>query len=123
MLSYFGTGSNNFSIHTQTFTSSSANLVMNVEDLYLLTTQSFAISGSAFISYEPYESILSFSLQLPTTSVAYEYQLTLLNNGSNIYNGTMQVYASQSVDKTQYVNQNTQYKSKLTGNEFIIMQP
>lgn len=123
MLSYFGTGSNNFSIHTQTFTSASANLVLNVEDLYLLTTQSFAITGSAFISYNDYESILSFSLQLPTTSVAYEYQLTLLNNGSNIYNGTMQVYASQSVDKTQYVNQNTQYKSKLTGNEYIIMQP
>ena len=122
MLSYFGTGSNNFSIHTQTFNSSSANLVLNLEDLYLLTTQSFAISGSAFISYDEYESILSFSLQIPTTSVAYEYQLTLLNNGSNIYNGTMQVYASQSVNKTEYVNQNTQYKSKLSGNEFIIMQ-
>ena len=122
MLSYFGTGSNSFSIHTQTFTSSSASLVLNVQDMYLLTTQSFSITGSAFVSYDSYESILSFSLQLPTTSVAYEYRLELTNTGSTIYNGTMQVYASQSVNKTEYVNQNTQYKSRLSGNEFIIMQ-
>ena len=122
MLSYFGTGSNTFSIHTQNFTSASANLVLNVEDMYLLTTQSFSISGSAFVSYNDYESILSFSLQLPTTSVAYEYRLELTNTGSTIYNGTMQVYASQSVNKTEYVNQNTQYKSRLSGNEFIIIQ-
>jgi hypothetical protein len=122
MLSYFGSGSNYFSIHTQPFASASANLVLSVEDMYLLTTQSFTISGSAFISYDSYESILSFSLQLPTTSVAYEYRLSLENTGSVIYNGTMQVYASQSVNKTEYVNQNTQYKSRLSGNEFIIMQ-
>jgi hypothetical protein len=122
MLSYFGTGSNNFSIHTQPFVSSSSNLVLNVEDMYTLSTQSFSISGSAFISYDNYESILSFSLQLPTTSVAYEYRLELKNTGSTIYNGTMQVYASQSVNKTDYVNQNTQYKSRLSGNEFIIIQ-
>lgn len=123
MLSYFGTGSNNFSIHTQTFTSSSANLRLDLEDLYLLTTQSFSITGSAFISYEPYESILSFSLNIPTTSVAYEYQVSLFDGSESIYYGTMQVYSSQSVDKTGYLNQNTQYKSKLSGNEFIIMQP
>ena len=121
MLSYFGSGSNNFSIHTQTFTSSSANLRLDLEDLYLLTTQSFAITGSAFISYDSYESILSFSLQIPTTSVAYEYQVSIFNGSSSIYYGSMQVYASQSVNKVDYVNQNTQYKSKLTGNEFIIM--
>jgi hypothetical protein len=122
MLSYFGTGSNHFSIHTQPFVSSSANLVLNVEDMYLLTTQSFTLSGSAFISYNNYESILSFSLQLPTTSVAYEYRLELTNTGSTIYNGTMQVYSSQSVNKTEYVNQNTKYKSHLSRNEFIIIQ-
>jgi hypothetical protein len=122
MLSYFGTGSNTFSIHTQTFTSSSASLVLNVQDMYLLTTQSFSITGSAFVSYDSYESILSFSLQLPTTSVAYEYRLELQNTCSTIYNVTMQVYASQSVNKTEYVNQNTQYKSRLSGNEFIIIQ-
>ena len=122
MLSYFGTGSNNFSIHTQPFVSSSSNLVLNIEDMYTLSTQSFSISGSAFISYDNYESILSFSLQLPTTSVAYEYRLELKNTGSVIYNGTMQVYASQSINKTEYVNQNTQYKSRLSGNEFIIIQ-
>lgn len=123
MLSYFGTGSNYFSIHTQPFLSSSSNLRLDLEDLYLLTTQSFSITGSAFVSYNEYESILSFSLQIPTTSVAYEYQVSLTNNGSSIYYGSMQVYASQSVNKTEYVNQNTQYKSKLTGNEYIIMQP
>jgi hypothetical protein len=122
MLSYFGTGSNSFSIHTQTFTSSSANLVLQVQDMYTLSTQSFSITGSAFVSYDNYESILSFSLQLPTTSVAYEYRLDLTNTGSTIYNGTLQVYASQSVNKTEYVNQNTQYKSRLSGNEFIIIQ-
>jgi hypothetical protein len=122
MLSYFGTGSNYFSIHTQPFISSSSNLVLNVEDMYLLTTQSFTISGSAFVSYNEYESILSFSLDLPNTATGYEYRLSLTNTGSVIYNGTMQVYRSQSVDKADYVNQNNQYKSKLSGNEFIIMQ-
>jgi hypothetical protein len=60
-------------------------------------------------------------LQIPTTSVAYEYQVSIFNGSSSIYYGSMQVYASQSVNKVDYVNQNTQYKSKLTGNEFIIM--
>jgi hypothetical protein len=122
MLSYFGTGSNYFSIHTQPFISSSSNLVLNVEDMYLLTTQSFNISGSAFVSYNEYESILSFSLDLPYTNTGYEYRLSLSNTGSVIYNGTMQVYRSQSVNKADYVNQNNQYKSKLSGNEFIILQ-
>lgn len=122
MLSYFGSGSNYFSIHTQPFISSSANLVLNLENMYTLTTQSFTISGSAFVSYDSYESILSFSLDLPNTITADEYRLELTNTGSVIYNGTLQVYASQSVNKTGYQNQNNQYKSKLTGNEFIIMQ-
>jgi hypothetical protein len=122
MLSYFGTGSNYFSIHTQPFASASANLVLHIEDMYLLTTQSFSITGSAFISYDNYESILSFSLDLPITNTGYEYRLSLENTGSVIYNGTLQVYASQSVNKTEYVNQNSQYKSRLSGNEFIIIQ-
>lgn len=122
MLSYFGTGSNYFSIHTQPFISSSSNLVLNVEDMYLLTTQSFSLTGSAFVSYNEYESILSFSLDLPYTATGYEYRLSLSNTGSVIYNGTMQVYRSQSVNKADYVNQNNQYKSKLSGNEFIILQ-
>jgi hypothetical protein len=122
MLSYFGSGSNTFSIHTQTFTSSSANLILHVEDMYLLSTQSFSLTGSAFISYNEYESILSFSLDLPYTNTGYEYRLSLTNTGSVIYNGTMQVYRSQSVNKADYVNQNNQYKSKLSGNEFIILQ-
>ena len=122
MLSYFGSGSNSFSIHTQTFTSSSANLVLHVEDMYLLTTQSFTITGSAFVSYNEYESILSFSLDLPITNTGYEYRLSLENTGSVIYNGTMQVYTSQSVNKIEYVAQNNQYKSRLSGNEFIIIQ-
>ena len=122
MLSYFGTGSNYFSIHTQPFVSSGSNLVLNVEDMYLLTTQSFSLTGSAFVSYNEYESILSFSLALPNTNTGYEYRLSLTNTGSVIYNGTLQVYRSQSVDKAEYVNQNNQYKSKLSGNEFIILQ-
>lgn len=122
MLSYFGSGSNSFSIHTQPFVSASADLVLHVEDMYLLSTQSFSLTGSAFISYDAYESILSFSLDLPITNTGYEYRLELTNTGSVIYNGTMQVYASQSVDKTQYVNQNTKYKSHLSRNEFIIIQ-
>jgi hypothetical protein len=90
--------------------------------MYLLTTQSFTITGSAFVSYNEYESILSFSLDLPITNTGYEYRLSLENTGSVIYNGTMQVYTSQSVNKIEYVAQNNQYKSRLSGNEFIIIQ-
>jgi hypothetical protein len=56
--------------------------------------------------------------------VGAEYRATLLNSGSiePIWNGSIQVYASQStVDKAVYENQNTQYISNVSENHYIIM--
>jgi hypothetical protein len=62
-------------------------------------------------------------LNISGAIVGEEYRATLINSGSltSIWNGSIQVYASQSTDKTVYENQNTQYVSHISENRYIIM--
>lgn len=123
MLSYFISQSNYFSIRTETMNSSSLNLTASLENMYSYVTQSVAISASTFISYNQYESILSFSLDLGSSITADEYYISILNGSSvsaSVYSGTIQVYEPQIVSKSEYLNQNQQYKSHNTSNEYII---
>jgi hypothetical protein len=88
-----------------------------------MTTQNNTTGSVSGLTYTPYESFVSFSLNISGTAVGEEYRAELLNSGSiePIWNGTIQVYASQSVVKSVYENKNTQYISNVTENKYIIM--
>jgi hypothetical protein len=93
---------------------------MSLQDMYQLTNTTASIISASFT---PYENIFSASLVIPSASVGYEYRAMLLNSGSEepIWHGTIQVFASQSVDKTIYETKNDQYISPQSDNQYIIM--
>ena len=118
MLAYFISQSNEYTFRTQP--TASSEFTMSLTDMTTLETFTGTITS---MSYEPYESYVSFSLSISGAIVGEEYRATLLNSGSlePIWNGSIQVYASQSIDKAVYENKNTQYISNVSENHYIIM--
>jgi hypothetical protein len=86
-----------------------------------LTTFTASMSG---ITYEGYESYIGFTASISGAIVASEYRAVLYNGtptGSvDIWRGTMQVYASQSIDKSVYENQIPPIISHESENKYII---
>jgi hypothetical protein len=88
--------------------------------MYLLNNTTASISG---ITYEPYESYLAFTASITGSIIGGEYRATMVNSGSvePIWHGTVQVYTSQSIVKSVNENQNHQYISHQSTNEYVIM--
>jgi len=118
MLSYFISQSNNYVFRTQP--TASSEFTMSLTDMTTLETFTGSITS---MSFEGYESYVSFSLSISGAIVGEEYRATLYNSGSigPIWNGSVQVYASQSLDKAVYENKNKQYISHVSENRYIIM--
>lgn len=116
MITYYLSASNEITIRTQP--TSSSDLVLNLENMFTLETSSYSLSGS--YDYTPYESILTFSQSL-SASVGDEYRATINDVSGTIWTGTIQVYSSQSVDKTVYKTQNDGYKSNQSDNAYITL--
>ena len=117
MLTYFLSGSNAYTIRTAV--TSSNSFTMSLQDMMSQVNTTASLSN---ITYNGYESLLAFTASINTNVIANEYRATLYNSGSStpIWNGTFQVYASQSIDKANYVTQNDGYVSNVSTNEFII---
>jgi len=116
MQGYYLTGSNLFTIRTQDMTSR-PTLTLRLEDMYTLKNTSSSISSYTF---NDYENILQFTASISGAIVGGEYRATINSGSTNIWNGSIQVYQSESLNTT-YTNQNNQYVSHVTDNEFIIM--
>ena len=120
MLSYYISQSNSYTIRTQV--TGSNQFTMSLQDMMGLNTFTASITSA---SYTAYESILAFTASIQSASVGSEYRATLYNQSGSasidIWNGSWQVYASQSIDKSVYENQNTQYVSHDSENKYIIM--
>ena len=119
MLPYYISQSNQYTFRTQPTASNS--FTMSLQDMTTQYNFTASISG---LTYQPYESFVSFSISdISGAIVGEEYRATLLNSGSTepIWNGSIQVYASQSIDKSVYENKNTQYISNVSENHYIIM--
>lgn len=116
MLSYYISGSNVFTIRTKP--TGSSNLTLHLQDMYTLVNTSASI---ATYSYNAYQSMLSFTGSIPSASVGDEYRAYISDTTCSIWDGSIQVYSSQSIDKPAYVNQNDGYISHLSENEFIIL--
>ena len=120
MLSYYISQSNEFVVRTES-TGSGSTITLDLYDMPQLTTSSYDLSGS--YTFNPYENILTFSQSLEgSVYTGQEFLVTLIDEVSgSIFRGSMQVYASQSIDKTVYTTQNDGYVSYETDNEYIVL--
>lgn len=116
MLSYYISGSNAFTIRTKP--TGSSILTLHLQDMYLLTNQSQSLNNYTF---DAYQSMLSFTASIASASVGSEYRAYISDATCSIWHGSIQVYASQSIDKPNYTNQNDGYISNVTQNEYIIL--
>lgn len=98
------------------------DLTWNLQDMYLQTNYSSSITD---YTYDEDTSFFSFTASVPSASIGDEFRATINDDTGSIWNGSVQVYASQSVVKTEYVNQipvEEIYVSRETANEFIILE-
>ncbi len=118
MQSYYLDGANVFTFRTKP--TGSSDLTLNLENMYTLVTSSVAISGYTFNAGQ---SILQFTASL-TASTGDEFRASISDSDNNhLWDGTIQCYASQSINKAEYKNQNTSgsYISNNSDNEYIIL--
>jgi hypothetical protein len=122
MLTYFISGSNGFTVRTQP--TASNEYTMSLQDMTQLNNTTASLIN---VSYDGYESILTFTASIDNTIIGEEYRAKILNSGSvePIWHGTIQVYSSQSVNKPEYVNQiplDGNEVSHTSPNEYIILK-
>jgi hypothetical protein len=117
MLTYFISQSNGFTIRTEDTGSATNSFTMSLTDMMGLNTTSASLSSVSFTSYE---NILSFTASINDVVVGDEFRSTIFNGSNIIWNGSLQVFASQSEDKAVYENKNTQYISHTSENQYII---
>jgi hypothetical protein len=65
--------------------------------------------------------MLQFTASIASASVGDEYRAYITDESCSIWNGSIQVYGSQSIDKPAYTTQNDGYVSHISENEYIIM--
>ena len=119
MLSYFISQSNGFTIRTEDTGSASNEFTMSLTDMMGLNTISASLSN---VSFSSYENILAFTASISGAYVGDEYRTRIYNGGDIIWNGSLQVFSSQSEDKAVYENKNTQYISHTSENQYIIYE-
>ena len=116
MLTYFISGSNDYTIRIAPTTSSA--YTMSLQDMTRLTNTTASLSG---ISYNTYESMLSFTASISESVIAEEYRASITNGTDILWNGSIQVYVSQSIDKPVYKTQNDGFISNPSTNEYVII--
>lgn len=118
MLSYYLDNTNSYTIRTEN--TSSNQFIMSLQDMITQTNTTASLVGESFTSYE---NLLAFTASISGAYTGQEFRVKILNSGSSepLWNGSLQVYQSQSVDKAVYKTQNTQYISNESTNEYIIM--
>ena len=122
MQSYYISQSNSYTFRTEPTASTSNVFTMSLQDMTTLDTTIATLSG---ITYEAYESYVGFTASISGAIVGSEYRAVLYNaspTGSiDIWRGTVQVYQSQSIDKSVYENQIPPITSHVSENKYIIM--
>lgn len=119
MLPYFISQSNNYTFRTEDTGSATNSYTMSLTDMMGLNTFTGSMSGTQFTAYE---NILAFTASISGAYVGSEYRMRMINGSDVIWNGTIQVFASQSEDKAVYENKNTQYVSNTSENKYVIYE-
>jgi hypothetical protein len=116
MLTYFISGSNNYTIRVAQTTSNA--FTMSIQDMTRLTNTTASLSG---VTYNTYESMLSFTASISGAIVGEEYRAFITDNSGSIFNGSVQVFTSQSIAKPEYKTQNDGFISNPSTNEYVII--
>lgn len=115
MQSYFLSGSNLVTIRVEN--TDNTSLVLHLQNMETLVNTTQSLSAE----YTSSEGILKFTPTINGAYVGGEYRAYITDSTGSIWDGSFQVFASSSLDKSDYVNQNnTIYKSNVTTNEYII---
>ena len=135
MLSYYKGGYNDYMIRTAQLPSGSKFLLLSYQDMITLENSSVLFDTYQW-SYNECESFVSFSVNFDINTdypVGTEFRLALTPAVStsaipftymdDVWNGSIQFYASQSIDKPVYKTQNDEFISYASDNEFIIVEP
>jgi hypothetical protein len=83
-----------------------------------LTNTTASLSG---VTYNTYESMLSFTASISGAIVGEEYRAFINDNSGSIFNGSVQVFTSQSISKPEYKTQNDGFISNPSTNEYVII--
>lgn len=119
MLAYYISGSNYYSFRVEP--TGSSTLTLNLQNMLTLENTSSSIST---YTYNAYESLLNWTGSIPSASTGDQYRAYITDTTGSIWHGSIQVYASQSIDKEDYANQlgvEERYVSNVTNNEYIIL--
>jgi hypothetical protein len=123
MLTFITSGSNVWTLRVQP--TGSSNLTLYLQDMITLENYSASLSN---YNYDAYESKLSFTSSQVTTlvssSVGTQYRAYISDTTCSIWNGSVSVFTSQSLNKSGYVNQiplENVYISRVSDNEYIIL--
>lgn len=126
MLIYFTSASNDYQIRTVANTST--DITLSLQNMSTLQNTTASLSGVSVIN--SYESLLGFTASISEAVGGDEYRATILVSGSDspIWNGSIQVFVSQSKDKPSYKNQvplgesgSSNFNSHTSSNQYIIL--
>ena len=121
MLTYFIPGGNGYTIRTSQTTATA--FTMSLQDMLTQTNSTASIVSA---SYSPCESIASFTASIANAYIGQEFRVRLSNGTTDIWNGSLQVFAAQSPAKADYINQiplDGDVISFDSDNEYIILNP
>jgi hypothetical protein len=118
MLAYYLDNSNNYTIRTQDTASITNSFTMSFQDMYTLTNATMSLSSGSFTAYE---NLYAFTGSISGAYTGQGLRMVLFNGTTEIWNGSLEVFQSQSYDKSTYKTQITNYKSHVSTNEYIIM--
>jgi hypothetical protein len=120
MITYYISGSNIIDLRIKP--KCSGSLVLRLQNMSSLQNTTSSVVN---YEYDKYLSLLSFTASIQNPNIGDQYRAELVNNGTDIvWNGSVQVFASQSIDKVNYVNQiplEDVYVSHLSNNDYIIL--
>ncbi len=119
MLTYFISGSNGYTFRTNQTTSSA--FTMSLQDMLTQTNYTASLTSQ---SYNQCESMLAVTASISGAYVGQEFRATLKKGTTELWNGSIQVFGSQSVSKPEYINQipiNSGSISSDSSNQYIIM--
>lgn len=121
MLSYYISASNISTVRINQACSNAVGLMWETENLYTFQKTTASLGN---YTYDKYQSLLTFTASLTNPIVGDEFRVKIYDTGSVYWHGSVQVFTSQSVDKSEPNNQiplEDIYISHETENEYIIL--
>jgi hypothetical protein len=98
-------------------------LDFEAENLYTFEKETKELGFNDF-AYNKFQSMLTFAPPLDNPKTGEQYRLVIKDGSKVVWNGSLEVFTSQSIDKVSPANQiplEEFYISNETDNEFIIL--